>query len=303
MDKGGTIPVNGKEKSCENARSNPKQCTRFGALRSHCPVSCGICESQEPTPAPAFCKDTDSSFMLPSGNMKTCDNAQKNSNLCVKNIVRMNCPFACNACDFPSEAPSPFPTDPPAKQIITLSPTPAPVPTLSPTPAPVPTVAPGPCEDNNQSFTLLSGRTKTCANAQSNINLCDKNIVQRNCPVTCDVCGSPVMSPVQPPQPECKDTNQPFTLLSGKTKTCANAQNNANLCDKNIVQRNCPVTCDVCDDIQSDIDIVCEDKTGKVLLPNGKKKGCWQARNNNALCTKFSELRAHCPKSCDACDP
>ncbi len=313
-DRQGTITVGGKTKNCETAKKYPRQCRRFSALRDHCPVTCDACVSQEPAPLPDGCYDSQSDFTLESGEIKNCAEVQSNLNICSKNAARSYCPITCNVCGFPTPAPSPLPTEkeiatPPTTTPVsgptpspvpetTPSPiafTPLPTPTSEPTPEPAPTYT-GPCVDSETAFKMESGKTKTCANAKNNRNLCSRNAVIKNCPVTCDICKPP---------PICENNSESFPLINGRMITCANAIRNSNLCRKKVVRTNCPLICNSCDDWDDGDDLAsdeCEDKPGKILLSNNRKKNCRQARIKTSLCSKFNELQAHCPQSCGICD-
>lgn len=211
---------------------------------------------------------------LSNGKEKSCYNASNNPDkFCAMDEIKAHCPATCNLCE--------------AKD------------TDSPTASPVNTIIGDiVCKDFEGKFTMPSGKSKSCANAQKRAKLCDKNLFKINCPVTCNTCGE---NEGNNEDSSCIDkTGQVALLSNGNLKTCFNAGNNPRLCNKEEVREHCPVTCGACEEPAGGA-TACADGEGKVLLPNGIKKSCDQVQNNVSLCTKWDDIRAFCPMTCGQC--
>ena len=126
--------------------------------------------------------------------------------------------------------------------------------------------------------------------------------------MTCNICDPPATdppteSPVRPVSSTCGDSTEDLVMTgTGYIRTCSEAINNPKLCAKDIFREECPASCFFCSQ-QSDDSGSCEDNIGRTTLPNGLQKNCWQAKNNNSLCTRYNEVREHCPVACGICDP
>jgi len=271
-DKSGKVSVgpNGNEKSCANAQNNQNIC-RYESIKDHCPVTCNTCPIPAPSPAPKTCSDTKQKFTMQNGKAKTCEQAMTSANLCNKLEAKLNCPVTCKYCYvlFPDET-----TD---------------VPTHSPVVQP----ATDQCEDSTDILLMDSGKERTCSDARDRRQLCNKDIYVEKCPAACELCDTPSDG-------SCEDKTDNVVLSNGRNKSCLQAQANDALCNKwSEIRDHCPQTCGLCD---TSSDGSCEDKTDKVLLPNGNTKSCLQAQTNNALCNKWSEIQDHCPQTCGLCD-
>jgi len=147
---------------------------------------------------------------------------------------------------------------------------------------------------------MPNGRQKTCAQAHTSANLCNRDVVIAKCPVSCDACPS-TSPPTSPPEGDtCKDNFFQVLLPNGKSKSCFNAANNPQLCKKwTEVAEHCPLVCGTCN-LQGD-SAICEDGEGKIILPNGLGKSCMQAQNNPSLCGKWTDIQEFCPVTCERC--
>jgi len=112
------------------------------------------------------------------------------------------------------------------------------------------------------------------------------DIVDKKCPVTCDLCP-------------CEDIEGTFPYNNG-TKKCQNARNKPAFCKKEAFIEYCPETCKLCPTSSpTAAPTLCEDTKGKFSYNNGTKK-CQNAKKNKALCRKEAFIE-NCPKTCGLC--
>ncbi len=100
------------------------------------------------------------------------------------------------------------------------------------------------CEDISGKFNVNSNEyeiTRTCKQVRRRYpHLCIINdIVKANCPLSCGECGPYGNHPI------CVDSNSTF-YMGQYEKGCKNAAKNSNLCQKQMVAKNCPRTCGLC---------------------------------------------------------
>jgi len=100
------------------------------------------------------------------------------------------------------------------------------------------------CKNVKGRFRFGSKKEKNCKQIHKNFkNLCETNRrVQKNCPITCDLCDLP------PPEPDkCSDSDKDF-LVGSITRSCNQVKRKfIHLCEKkNEVRSACPLTCGQC---------------------------------------------------------
>jgi len=274
----------------------PTICKIGSEARTVCPETCGSCFDE--------CIDYTNKFII-NNIRRNCEwlrirPGHQKIYCTVGHDAYYTCPETCNACDgveFPSLAPSYFPSNGPTFNSETSVPSVNPSISLSPTESPTLQF----CDDTDGTFFApSSSQNEPCiwlkARPELLLIVCTEGSeASRVCPETCGVCTD-----------SCKDTEYSFVINNVK-RDCEWLRIRPGLfpsfCKPNGAAYNvCPETCNICDGKPP-----CKDTDMIFWIPStGKYEHCpWLQDRLSSIsdyCTPESEAIIACPETCGKCD-
>jgi len=294
-------PITEKREPCIWLQDRPNRiptlCEIGSEARSICPETCGSCLDE--------CFDTTKKFLVDSVK-RNCvwlriRPGQQEIYCSVGQDAYYACPETCNACDgieFPSLAPSKYPSLRPTFKDETYTPSVYPSISLSPTTSPTLQF----CDDTDGNFfEPQSNKNQPCiwlmARPELIQTLCVENSeVSRVCPETCGACRD-----------SCEDTND-FFFINDVKRDCEWLRVRPNffplVCIPGGAAHDvCPETCNVCDGKPP-----CKDTEMSFYVPEtNTHEQCIWFQSQLEMIPYFcpdpnSNASTACPKTCGNCD-